>query len=106
MINTGFNHNPQRWERFHGSASTDMHHCVNVCILYLEPVCSNGGLGQNFPCDPEEPETKAQQGLNPESWQETDGSSGGWAGLSGIRCLARGYYKAANSFSVPCLPGD
>lgn len=58
-----------------------------------------------FPCDPEEPETKAQQGLNPESWQKTDGSSGGWAAPSWIGWLVGGYYEAANSFSVPSLPG-
>lgn len=51
-------------------------------------------------------ETKAQQGLNPESWQETDGWGVGWALLSWIGWLARGYYRAANSFSVPSLPGD
>lgn len=49
MINTGFNHNPLRWESFQGSALTDMHHCVHVCIFFIfEPVCSNRGLGQFF----------------------------------------------------------
>lgn len=106
IMNSGFSHNPLRWQRFQGNALTDLHPCVNVCILYLEPVFSNRGLGQIFHVTQRSLETKAQQGLNPESWQETDGSSGGWAVLSQIRRLARGYYRAANSFSVPHHPGD
>lgn len=87
------------------SALSDTHR-VNVPILYLEPVHSDGGLGQTFHVTQRSRRRRLSGDLTQKAGRKQMAVVADGRGMPRIRCLARGYYKAANSFSVPSLPGD